>query len=412
MPSLVPSENGVTMKERVVLAYSGGLDTSVAIRWIQDKYSADVVTVTVDVGQQEDLAKIEHNSKAVGAVRHYSIDAKEEFVEDYIYPAIKANALYGGKYPLSTALARPLIVNKLVEIARKEKATAVAHGSTGKGNDQVRFDVSTKALAPELKIIAPIREWNLSRDEEIKYAEKNKIPIPVSLSRPYSIDQNLWGRSIEAGVLEDPAKPPPEDIYEWTVSPEKAPTEPEYVSVGFEKGVPVTVNGEKMAPLEIVERLNAKAGSHGVGRIDHMEDRLIGIKSRECYECPAATDLLDAHKELEKTVLTRHELQFKQQVEAQWSFLVYAGLWMEPLREDLDRFIDKTQERVTGEVKLKLYKGSVSVVSRSSPFSLYDANLATYNIETTFDQKWSEGFIEIWALPTKAANALKTKEAK
>jgi len=412
MPSLVPSENGVTMKERVVLAYSGGLDTSVAIRWIQDKYSADVVTVTVDVGQQEDLAKIEHNSKAVGAVRHYSIDAKEEFVEDYIYPAIKANALYGGKYPLSTALARPLIVNKLVEIARKEKATAVAHGSTGKGNDQVRFDVSTKALAPELKIIAPIREWNLSRDEEIKYAEKNKIPIPVSLSRPYSIDQNLWGRSIEAGVLEDPAKPPPEDIYEWTVSPEKAPTEPEYVSVGFEKGVPVTVNGEKMAPLEIVERLNAKAGSHGVGRIDHMEDRLIGIKSRECYECPAATVLLDAHKELEKTVLTRHELQFKQQVEAQWSFLVYAGLWMEPLREDLDRFIDKTQERVTGEVKLKLYKGSVSVVSRSSPFSLYDANLATYNIETTFDQKWSEGFIEIWALPTKAANALKTKEAK
>ena len=412
MPSLVPSENGVTMKERVVLAYSGGLDTSVAIRWIQDKYSADVVTVTVDVGQQEDLAKIEHNSKAVGAVRHYSIDAKEEFVEDYIYPAIKANALYGGKYPLSTALARPLIVNKLVEIARKEKATAVAHGSTGKGNDQVRFDVSTKALAPELKIIAPIREWNLSRDEEIKYAEKNKIPIPVSLSRPYSIDQNLWGRSIEAGVLEDPAKPPPEDIYEWTVSPEKAPTESEYVSVGFEKGVPVTVNGEKMAPLEIVERLNAKAGSHGVGRIDHMEDRLIGIKSRECYECPAATVLLDAHKELEKTVLTRHELQFKQQVEAQWSFLVYAGLWMEPLREDLDRFIDKTQERVTGEVKLKLYKGSVSVVSRSSPFSLYDANLATYNIETTFDQKWSEGFIEIWALPTKAASVLKNKGAK
>jgi argininosuccinate synthase len=400
------------MKERVVLAYSGGLDTSIAIRWIQDKYDADVVTVTVDVGQQEDLAKIEHNSKAVGAIRHYSIDAKEEFVKDYIYPAIKANALYGGKYPLSTALARPLIVNKLVEVARKEKATAVAHGSTGKGNDQVRFDVSTKALAPELKIIAPIREWNLSRDEEIKYAEKNKIPIPVSLGRPYSIDQNLWGRSIEAGVLEDPMQQPPEDIYEWTVAPEKAPTEPEYVSIGFEKGVPVTVNETKLSPLEIVERLNAKAGSHGIGRIDHMEDRLIGIKSRECYECPAALVLLDAHKELEKTVLTRHELQFKQQVEAQWSFLVYAGLWMEPLREDLDRFIDKTQERVTGEVKLKLYKGSASIVSRSSPFSLYDANLATYNVETTFDQKWSEGFIEIWALPTIAANALKTKEVK
>jgi len=397
------------MKERVVLAYSGGLDTSVAIRWIQDKYDADVVTVTVDVGQQEDLAKIEHNSKAVGAIRHYSIDAKEEFVENYIYPAIKANALYGGKYPLSTALARPLIVNKLVEIARKEKATAVAHGSTGKGNDQVRFDVSTKALAPELKIIAPIREWNLSRDEEIKYAEKNKIPIPVSLSRPYSIDQNLWGRSIEAGVLEDPAQPPPEEIYEWTVSPEKAPTEPEYVSVGFEKGVPVAVNGAKMAPLEIVERLNAKAGSHGIGRIDHMEDRLIGIKSRECYECPAAVVLLDAHKELEKTVLTRHELQFKQQVEAQWSFLVYAGLWMEPLREDLDKFIDETQDRVTGEVKLKLYKGSASVVFRSPPFSLYDANLATYNVETTFDQKWSEGFIELWGLPSRVASSAITQ---
>lgn len=400
------------MKERVVLAYSGGLDTSVAIRWIQEKYNADVVTVTVDVGQQEDLAKIESNSKVVGAIRHYSIDAKEEFVENYVYPAVKANALYEGKYPLSTALARPLIVNKLVEVARKEKATAVAHGSTGKGNDQVRFDVSIKVSAPELKIIAPIREWNLSRDEEIKYAEKNGIPIPVSLNRPYSVDQNLWGRSIEAGILEDPAQQPPEEIYEWTVAPEKAPTEPEYVSIGFENGVPVTVNGVKMSPLKIVQTLNAKAGSHGIGRIDHMEDRLVGIKSRECYECPAATVVLDAHKELEKTVLTRHELQFKQQVEAQWTFLVYAGLWMEPLREDLDEFIDKTQERVTGEVKLKLYKGSATVVSRSSPLSLYDANLATYNIETTFDQKWSEGFIEIWALPTKAASVLKSKGVK
>lgn len=400
------------MKEKVVLAYSGGLDTSVAIRWIQEKYSADVVTVTVDVGQQEDLAKVERNSKAVGAIRHYSIDAKEEFVEDYIHPAVKANALYMGKYPLSTALARPLIVKKLVEVARKEDANAVAHGSTGKGNDQVRFDVSAKALAPELKIIAPIREWNLSRDEEIKYAEKNRIPIPVSLNSPYSIDQNLWGRSIECGLLEDPAQQPPEEIYEWTVAPEKAPMEPEYVSIGFEKGVPVTVNEAKTGPLEWVQKLNAKAGSHGIGRIDHMEDRLVGIKSRECYECPAATVLLEAHKELEKMVLTRHELQFKQQVEAQWAFLVYAGLWMEPLREDLDGFIDMTQERVTGEVKLKLYKGSTTVVSRSSPLSLYDANLATYNVETTFDQKWSEGFIEIWGLPTRAASIVKAKGSK
>ena len=400
------------MKEKVVLAYSGGLDTSVAIRWIQEKYSADVVTVTIDVGQQEDLAKIESNSKKIGAVRHYSIDAREEFVEEYVSRAVKANGLYEGSYPLSTAIARPLMASKLVEVARREGAKAVAHGSTGKGNDQVRFDVSIKALAPDLKIIAPIREWNLSRDEEIKYAEKNGIPIPVNLKKPYSTDQNLWGRSIECGILEDPAQQPPEDIYEWTVSPEKAPAEPEYVSIGFEGGIPVAVNGAKMSLLEVVEKLNAKAGSHGIGRIDHMEDRLVGIKSRECYECPAATVLLESHKELEKTVLTRHELQFKQQVEAQWIFLVYAGLWMDPLREDLEQFIDKTQERVTGEVKLKLYKGHASVVARSSPLSLYDANLATYNVGTTFDQAWSTGFIEIWALQTKAANVLKTRGTK
>jgi len=400
------------MKEKVVLAYSGGLDTSVAIRWIQEKYSADVVTVTIDVGQQEDLAKIESNSKTIGAVRHYSIDAREEFVEEYVSKAIKANGLYEGSYPLSTAIARPLMASKLVEVARREGAKAVAHGSTGKGNDQVRFDVSIKALAPDLKIIAPIREWNLSRDEEIKYAEKNGIPIPVNLKKPYSTDQNLWGRSIECGILEDPAQQPPEDIYEWTVSPEKAPAEPEYVSIGFEGGIPVAVNGAKMSLLEVVEKLNAKAGGHGIGRIDHMEDRLVGIKSRECYECPAATVLLESHRELEKTVLTRHELQFKQQVEAQWIFLVYAGLWMDPLREDLEQFIDKTQERVTGEVKLKLYKGHASVVARSSPLSLYDANLATYNVGTTFDQAWSTGFIEIWALQTKAANVLKTRGMK
>ena len=395
-----------------MLAYSGGLDTSVAIRWIQEKYGADVVTVTIDVGQQEDLAKIESNSKTIGAVRHYSIDAREEFVEEYVSRAVKANGLYEGSYPLSTAIARPLMASKLVEVARREGAKAVAHGSTGKGNDQVRFDVSIKALAPDLKIIAPIREWNLSRDEEIKYAEKNGIPIPVNLKKPYSTDQNLWGRSIECGILEDPAQQPPEDIYEWTVSPEKAPAEPEYVSIGFEGGIPVAVNGAKMSLLEVVEKLNAKAGSHGIGRIDHMEDRLVGIKSRECYECPAATVLLEAHRELEKTVLTRHELQFKQQVEAQWIFLVYAGLWMDPLREDLEQFIDKTQERVTGEVKLKLYKGHASVVARSSPLSLYDANLATYNVGTTFDQAWSTGFIEIWALQTKAANVLKTRGMK
>ena len=400
------------MKERVVLAYSGGLDTSVAVKWMQERHQAEVVTVTVDVGQQEDLKAIEENSKKIGAVRHYSIDAREEFVKDYVFRAVKANALYEEKYPLSSALSRPLIVIKLVDVARKENATAVAHGSTGKGNDQVRFDVTMKSLAPDLKIVAPIREWNLSRDEEIKYAEKNGIPIPVNIDNPYSIDQNLWGRSIECGVLEDPGHEPPEEIFEWTVSPEKAPSDPEYLILGFDEGVPVTIDGKKMSPAETVKALNARAGRHGIGRVDHMEDRLVGIKSRECYECPAATVLLEAHKELEKTVLTRHEVLFKHQVDAQWAFLAYAGLWMEPLREDLEDFINKTQERVTGDVKLKLYKGSATVVSRSSPFSLYDANLATYNIETTFDQTWSPGFIEIWGLPTKAANILKTKGKK
>jgi len=397
------------MKERIVLAYSGGLDTSIAVKWMQEKRAAEVVTVTVDVGQQEDLKRIEENSEKVGAVKHYSIDAKEEFVKDYVFKAIRANALYEEKYPLSSALSRPLIASKLVDIAWKEHATAVAHGSTGKGNDQVRFDVSIKSLAPDLKIVAPIREWNLSRDEEIKYAAKNGIPIPVDLDNPYSIDENLWGRSIECGVLEDPGHEPPEEIFEWTASPEKAPSNPEFLSIGFDDGVPVSIDGKKMSPPEIVKALNARAGRHGVGRVDHMEDRLVGIKSRECYECPAATVLLEAHRELEKTVLTRHEVQFKRQVDAQWTFLAYTGLWMEPLREDLEGFIDKTQERVTGEVKLKLYKGSAMVVSRSSPFSLYDANLATYNIETSFDQTWSTGFIEIWGLPTKAANMLKTK---
>jgi len=397
------------MKEKIVLAYSGGLDTSVAVKWMREKRDAEVVTVTVDVGQREDLEAIEKNSRKVGAVKHYSIDAKDEFVRDYVFRAIKANALYEEKYPLSSALSRPLIASKLVEVARKEDAAALAHGSTGKGNDQVRFDVTIKSLAPDLKIVAPIREWNLSRDEEIKYAERNGIPIPVDLDNPYSIDQNLWGRSIECGVLEDPGHEPPEEIFEWTVSPEKAPPDSEFISIRFEEGVPVGIDNGKMSPLDIVERLNTKAGRHGVGRVDHMEDRLVGIKSRECYECPAATVLLEAHRELEKTVLTRHELQFKRQVDAQWTFLAYAGLWMEPLREDLEEFIDKTQERVTGEVKVKLYKGSATVVSRSSPFSLYDSNLATYNIETTFDQTWSPGFIEIWGLPTKAANIIKTK---
>jgi len=397
------------MRDKVVLAYSGGLDTSVIIRWVQEKYDLNVITATVDVGQQGDLKAIEEKAKGLGVLKHYSIDAKHEFATQYVFPAIKANALYEGKYPVSSALSRPLIASKVVEIAGKEGAVAVAHGCTGKGNDQVRFDVTIKSLAPSLKIIAPVREWNLTRDEEIEYAKANGIPVPVSVESPYSVDQNLWGRSIECGVLEYPDREPPEEVFEWTVPPEKASNEPEYVTIGFEKGVPYTVNGEEMDPVALIEALNRIAGKHGVGRIDHIEDRLVGVKSREVYECPGATIILEAHKDLEKMVLTRHEVLFKQQVDAQWAFLAYTGLWMDPLREDLEAFINATQERVCGEVKLKLYKGGFQVAGRSSPMSLYDLNLATYNVQTTFDQSWSPGFIELWGLQTKMSNLLKMR---
>jgi argininosuccinate synthase len=396
--------------ERVILAYSGGLDTSVAIRWIKEKYGAEVITLTVDVGQGDDFQAIEQKALKVGAIKHHYFDMKDEFAKKYAFAGIKANVLYEGKYPLSTALARPLIVEKLVEVARKEKASAVAHGCTGKGNDQVRFDVGVKSLSPDLRIIAPIREWNMTRAEEIKYANQNGIPIPVNLNSPYSIDQNLFGRSIESGVLEDANQEPPSDVYEWTVPPEKAPDEPEYLEIEFDQGRPVALNGNSLSPAKLIENLNAIAGSHGVGRIDHLEDRLVGIKSREVYECPAATVLLEAHRDLEKSVLTRHELYFKQQVEQQWALLVYTGLWYDPLREDLDAFIEKTQERVTGVVRLKLYKGLAMVVGRSSPMSLYDANLATYEKGSKFDQGWSVGFIQIWGLPSQVAYSTKAKK--
>ncbi|RLI02166.1 argininosuccinate synthase, partial [Candidatus Bathyarchaeota archaeon] len=345
------------MTRKIVLAYSGGLDTSVLLKWLQQKYDAEVVTVTLDVGQQEDLEPIGEKAKNLGAIKHYSIDAKEEFVKNYVFPAIKANALYEGKYPVSTALSRPLIAEKLIEVARKEDADAIAHGCTGKGNDQVRIEVSAKALAPEIEVIAPVREWNMTRDAEIEFAKKNGIPIPVDVDKPYSVDQNLWGRSIECGILEHPDVEPPEEIYEWTVSPEKAPDKPEYVTIRFNNGVPTALNGDEIDPVSLIEALNDVAGKHGVGRIDHIEDRLVGIKSREIYECPAALVIIEAHKDLEKLVLTRHEVSFKHQVDALWSTLVYTGLWMDPLRGDLDAFIEGTQKRVCGEVKIKLYKG-------------------------------------------------------
>jgi len=399
--------------EKIVLAYSGGLDTSVLIRWLQEKYDAEVITVTVNVGQQENQKEIEEKAEKLGVLKHYSIDARDEFASDYIFPAIKANALYEEKYPISTSLSRPLIAAKMVEIAQKNSATGLAHGCTGRGNDQVRFDVTLGALAPNLKIIAPVREWGMTREEEIEYAKTKGIPVSTA-AKKYSIDASVWGRAIECGLLEDASQEPPEDAFEWTVMPEKAPKIPEYVIIKFDKGLPVSVNNEKLKPLDLVESLNKVAGKHGVGRIDHIEDRLVGIKSREVYECPAATVLLEAHKDLEKMVLTRHEYLFKQQVDEQWAYLAYVGLWADPLREDLEAFINRTQENVTGEVRLKLYKGGLQVVGRSSPFSLYDKNLANYNIKTTFNQSYSKGFIELWGLQTRMHNALKnsTKEQK
>lgn len=391
------------MSDKVVLAYSGGLDTSVSIKWIEDKYGLDVVTCTVDVGQKEDLSGIGERARKTGAVNHYQIDAKEEFAREYVFKSIKANSLYEGSYPLGTALARPLLAEKLVQVAEKEGAIAVAHGCTGKGNDQVRFDVTVKAMNPSLKIIAPVREWNLNREDEIRYAQKNGIPVQPSQS-VFSIDQNLWGRAIESGPLEDPYVEPPESAFQWCVAASDAPDKPEYLEIEFEKGIPVAVNGKRMGPVELIRYVNQKAGLHGFGIIDHMEDRLVGIKSREVYEAPAALTLIAAHKDLEKLVLTRHELSFKSKVEDEWSWLVYSGLWMEPSRFALDAFVDTTQQRVSGTVRVKLYKGSMRVVGRKSEYSLYQYNLSTYDRTSTFDQKAALGFIELWGLPSRVAN--------
>ncbi|MDW8044517.1 MAG: argininosuccinate synthase [Nitrososphaerota archaeon] len=399
------------MKERVVLAYSGGLDTSVAIKYFQEKYNMDVITVTVNIGQVEDLNEIAERAKALGAIKHYSIDALREFTVDYIFPAIKANALYGGKYPLGTALGRPLIAKKLVEVAEKEGATTVAHGCTGKGNDQVRFDITIKALNPNLKIIAPVRDWNLSRDEEIEYVKKHNIPLEIKRSI-YSVDQNLWGRSIESGPLEDPYHEPSHEVFQWTKPLDKTPDRPEYLELEFKEGVPIAVNGQKMDPVSLIQYVNKVAGEHGIGVIDHIEDRVVGIKSREVYEYPAATCIIEAHKDLEKLVLTRHQLAFKSFVEQEWAWLVYSGLWMEPLRMDLQAFIDSTQKFVEGKVRLKMYKGSVRVVGRSSPYSLYSYALATYDSSSTFDQRASIGFIHLWGLQSHIANLIRKKKVE
>ena len=391
--------------QRVVLAYSGGLDTSVAIRWLMDK-GMDVVALTVDVGQPGDLAATTRKAESTGARKAYVLDARREFAHDFLLPALKANALYEGQYPLSTALARPLIGKHLVEVARREGAAYVAHGCTGKGNDQVRFDLCTTSLAPDLQVLAPARVWNMTREEEIEYARANGIPVPATKASPYSTDENLWGRSVECGMLEDPAIEPPEEAFAWTASPADAPDAPVYANVRFEKGVPVALNGQAMDLLAIVEKLNGIAGAHGVGRIDHVESRVVGIKSREVYECPAAVVLIRAHQALEAMVLPRDVLDFKRSVEARYSLLIYDGLWFTPLREALDAFVEETQARVTGEVSVKLFKGSATVVGRTSPLALYQHALATYSAGDGFRQDMAEGFIYVWGLPARTWTAV------
>jgi argininosuccinate synthase len=388
-------------KGKVVLAYSGGLDTSVAIKWMAEKYNMDVIALTVDIGGVANVPAIIKKAEKVGAVKAIAVDAHDIFIYDYVFRALKADALYEGQYPLATALGRPLIAKIMVEVAKKEGAVAVAHGSTGKGNDQVRFDVSILALGPELKIIAPAREWGMTREETIEYAHKHKIPVPVKLSRPYSIDENPWGRSIECGVLEDPWNEPPEDIYAWTKSPAEAPDRAEYVDIGFENGIPISLNGKSMEGLELIEKMNVLAGRNGIGRIDHVESRLVGIKSREIYEAPAAVVLLKAHLALEAMTLSRNQLRFKEKVATEYADIIYNGLWFSTLREDLDAYIESSQRFVEGTIRVKLFKGNCIIVGRKSSSSLYSFKLATYDKEDIFDQGDSASFIRIYGLPVK-----------
>ena len=395
------------IKDKVVLAYSGGLDTSMMVKWLQMEYKMDVVTVNLDVGQGKERKGIEEKAWKLGVVNHYTFDAKEEFATNYLFPAIKANALYMGTYPVSSSLSRPLIASKVVEVAEMEDAKAVAHGCTGKGNDQVRFDLTFKALNPKLKIIAPVREWKFDRMSQIQWAKDHDVPVPVTADSPYSIDENLWGRSIEGGILEHPDKMVPGDIWDWTVDVENAPNDPDYVKIGFQKGVPTSLDGIPYKPVEIIQKLKQLGGKHGIGRIEHMEDRVVGLKTRETYEVPAAEIILNAHHDLEKMVLTRHQKSFKYQVDQMWATVVYQGLWVDPFKANLDAFIDSTQENVTGSVTMKLFKGSAKPVARESPFSLYDYNLASFDINTHYDQGDAVGFINLWGLPSVSAWNLK-----
>ncbi|MEO6887944.1 MAG: argininosuccinate synthase [Ktedonobacteraceae bacterium] len=390
----------------VVLAYSGGLDTSVAIRWIKEHYGLDVIALTIDVGNERDLPAIATRAEKIGAVKAMVVDGRADFVRYFVWPALQAGAIYEGQYPLATALARPLIARLLVEVARAEGAVAVAHGCTGKGNDQVRFDVSINTLAPDLKIIAPVREWSMTRDNEIAYAAKHNIPIQATGASPYSVDQNLWGRSVECGILEDPWAEPPEDVYAWTSSPalygqpDGPPVpQPTYIEITFQHGIPLALDGEEIEGVALIETLNKLAGQYGVGRIDHIENRLVGIKSREVYEAPAATVLHAAHRALESLTLGRDQARFKEVVAAEYARLIYNGQWYSALHQDLAAYVQSTQRFASGTVRVKLTPGQCAVVGRQSQHSLYNHSLATYDSGDQFDHNAALGFIKLWGLP-------------
>jgi argininosuccinate synthase len=381
----------------VILAYSGGLDTSVAVHWIKEHYDLDVITLTIDVGNERDLPAIAARAEKIGAIKALVVDGRADFVRYFVWPALQAGAIYEGQYPLATALARPLIARLLVEVARAEGAVAVAHGCTGKGNDQVRFDVSIQTLAPDLKIIAPVREWSMTRDNEIAYAAQHSIPIQVTNASPYSVDQNLWGRSIECGILEDPWEEPPEEVYAWTKSPGQV--EPAYVEITFQHGIPFALNGEEIDSVTLIETLNKLAGEYGIGRIDHIENRLVGIKSREVYEAPGAVVLHTAHRALESLTLGRDQVRFKEVVAAEYARLIYNGQWYSALHQDLAAYVHSTQRFVSGVVRVKLSPGNCAVVGRKSEHSLYSHSLATYDSADQFDHNAALGFIKLWGLP-------------
>jgi len=387
---------------KIAVAYSGGLDTSVMVQWLAEKYDADIITVTGNLGQKEDFELLREKAYKTGAVNAVIADLREEFVTQYVWKALKAGALYEGAYPMATSIGRPLLAKLLVDVALEENADMIAHGCTGKGNDQVRFEVTAQILAPHIKIIAPLRDWEFkSREEELEYALAHNIPVKATKKSPYSIDDNLWGVSIECGVLEDPKVAPPEDAYQITTNPMHAPDDAESVTISFEKGIPVGLNGIPFDPVSLVSELSGLGGKHGVGRLDMIENRVVGIKSREIYEAPAATILHQAHRELERLVLDRETFKFKQGVSDRIAYLIYDGMWFTPLFDACMAFVDSTQEHVTGEVTLELYKGNVRTLSRTSPFSLYREDLATYTSGDTFDHKASEGFLKIYGLPYK-----------